>query len=304
MTLRILRADRTPLRTAARQIPAASPLPSPMSTLRSMTGFGRGTASAGATAATVEVRTVNGRFAEVSVRSPRVLGAHEAEIVARVKEAIARGNATVTVSLDRTEATSGLAVDLGAAKAIGRELRRVAEAAGLGENAVTLADVLRFPEVLQPPAPDAEAEERDAWTATRSALDDALAKLRAMRRAEGDALANALSAHADDLECHTAEVEARAPRRVEEHRQRLAGKLEALLGDERLDRARLETEIVLVAEKMDVTEETVRLRSHVAQFREALASAEPVGRRLNFIAQEMNREANTVASKANDPDLA
>lgn len=269
-----------------------------------MTGFGRGTAQAGATTATVEVRTVNGRFAEANVRGPRVLNPHEAEIVALVKEAISRGNATVSVSLDREEAEADLAVDTAAASRIGRALREAAEAAGLGPDAVTLADLLRFPEVLRPAEADAEAEEAEAWEATRAALAEALGKLDAMRLAEGAALHDALGAHADDLLVHTSAVEERAPRRVEEHRARLVEKLEDLLGDDRLDRARLETEIALLADKLDVTEETVRLRSHVAQFREALDANEPVGRRLNFIAQEMNREANTIASKANDPALA
>ena len=275
-----------------------------MSTLRSMTGFGRGTAQAGATTATVEVRTVNGRFAEANVRGPRVLNPHEAEVVALVKESIARGNATVSVSLDRSATDAALAVDAAAAERLGRALREAAEAAGLGADAVTLADVMRFPEVLRPAEGDAEAEEAEAWEATRAALMEALGRLDAMRLAEGAALHSALADHADDLLRHTQAVEDRAPRRVEEHRTRLAEKLEALLGDDRLDRARLETEIALLADKLDVTEETVRLRSHVAQFREALGAHEPVGRRLNFIAQEMNREANTVASKANDPDLA
>ena len=269
-----------------------------------MTGFGRGTATAGATRATVEVRAVNGRFAEVNVRAPRVLGPHETEIVARVKDALARGNATVSVTLDRAESAPPLAVNAEAAAAIGQALREAAVAAGLSPEAVTMADVLRFPEATATPAADAEAQEAEAWAATAPALTGALDRLDAMRDAEGAALEDALREHADDLERHTAAVEERAPQRVAERRQRLTERLEAMLADERLDRARLETEIALLADKLDVTEETVRLRSHVAQFRDALASGEPVGRRLNFIAQEMNREANTIASKANDPGLA
>lgn len=274
------------------------------SPLRSMTGFGRGSAEAGGTRATVEVRTVNGRFAEANVRSPRTLNPHEADIVAAVKDAIARGNATVSISLDRAEASAPLAVDAEAARAIAAALREAAEAAGLGADAVTLADVLRFPEVMAAPLADAETEEAEAWTATQEALSGALDRLEAMRTAEGAALDAALREHADDLERHTVAVEARAPARVEQHRQRLTERLETLLGDDRLDRSRLETEIALLADKLDVTEETVRLRSHLAQFRDALGADEPVGRRLNFIAQEMNREVNTIASKANDPGLA
>ena len=278
----------------------------PDSPLRSMTGFGRGTARAGATEATVEVRAVNGRYAEVQVRAPRLLGEHETAIQAAVKAAIDRGNATVHVSLDRAAAEAGLRVDPEAAAAAARLLESVRDAAGLSpeEAPVTLADLVKVPGVLTETAADAEAERAEAWAAARAALAEALGRLDAMRRAEGAALADALAGHADALLAHTAAIETRAPARVEAHRARLRDRLEEMLADDRLDRSRLETDLALLADKLDVTEETVRLRSHVGQFREALAADEPVGRRLTFIAQEMNREANTVASKAQDPELA
>ena len=269
--------------------------------IRSMTGFGRGTARVGGAEATVEVRTVNGRYAEAQVRGLGELGEHETAVQGAVKEAIGRGNATVHVALTREGgAAAGLRVDAEAARAYGALLREAAEAAGLGAGAVTLADVLRSPDVLVPrPAPSSG----DGWAAVQAALADALGALDAMRRAEGAALRDDLTAHLDAIERAVADVEARAPERVAEARARLAERLGDLVAQGGLEPGRLEAEAVLLADKLDVTEEAVRLRSHLGQFRDALGQAEPVGRRLNFLAQEIGREVNTVGSKANDAEL-
>ncbi|PAP76037.1 YicC family protein [Rubrivirga marina] len=270
--------------------------------LRSMTGFGRGTAREGDAEATVEVRTVNGRFAEVSVRGLGELAEREAAIQGLVKVAIDRGNATVHVSASAGDGDSGLRVDTAAAARLGALLREAAEAAGLGAGAVTVADLLRAGDVLAPAPPD-PAHAETAWAATRAALADALDRLEAMRRAEGAALHDDLAARADALEGLTRDVEQRAPIRLEVARQRLRDRLGDLADVPDLDPGRLEAEAVLLADKLDVTEETVRLRSHLDQFREALVEAEPVGRRLNFLAQEIGREVNTIGSKANDAEL-
>ena len=274
----------------------------PPSRFRSMTGFGRGTAREGDAEATVEVRAVNGRFAEVTVRGLGELAEHEAAVQGLVKDAIDRGNATVHVTASSGGADGGLRVDRDAAARHGALLREAATAAGLGADAVTLADVLRAPDVLVPAPPDASHAEA-AWAAVRAALAEALDRLDAMRRAEGEALRDDLAARADAIEALVADVEARAPARLEAARQRLRDRLADLADTPDLDPGRLEAEAVLLADKLDVTEETVRLRSHLDQFREALGAAEPVGRRLNFLAQEVGREVNTIGSKANDAEL-
>ena len=270
-----------------------------------MTGFGRGSARAGEAEAAVEVRTVNGRFAEVTVRGLGELAAREAAVQAAVKDAIDRGNATVHVALAGGPAGAAVRVDRAAASATGALLREAAAAAGLGPEAVTLADVLRLADVLVPAPPPGDAADA-AWAAVEAALADALGALGAMRRSEGAALADDLAARADALEAATAEVEARTPARLDAARQRLLDRLADLAGEpgaDALDAGRLEAEAVLLADKLDVTEETVRLRSHLGQFREALEAAEPVGRRLTFLAQEIGREVNTIGSKANDAEL-
>jgi uncharacterized protein (TIGR00255 family) len=273
--------------------------------LRSMTGFGRGTGRAGTTEATVEVRAVNGRFAEVAVRGPRVMGAFDPAVQVLCKERLERGSISVSVVLQRPAGEAGLAVDRGAARAYGRLLLDLQVAAGLDphEAPVTLDHLLRY-DVLTSAEPDVEAEQTEAWAAVEPALREALDRLDAMRVQEGRALREDLAARLDAIEAHLAAVAERAPERVREGQKRLRDRLAELAGEERLNPDRLETEIALLADKLDVTEEVVRLRSHLAQFREALDAGEAVGRRLNFLAQELNREVNTIASKANDADLA
>ena len=266
-----------------------------------MTGFGRGTARQGDAEATVEVRTVNGRYAEVTLRAPRTLAPHEAALAARVKDAIDRGNATVHVALDQAAGAGALRVDVPAARAAAALLRELREAAGL-DAPVTLADLLRY-EVLTDAAPASE-DDADALAAVQDALGQALVRLDAMRADEGRALAADLRARADAIEADLARVETRAPVRVEAARARLAERLSELMDDDRVDRSRLETELALLADRLDVTEECVRLQSHLALFRAALDAEEPVGRRLNFLAQEFNREINTIGSKANDAEIA
>ena len=269
--------------------------------IRSMTGFGRGTAAVGGAEATVEVRTVNGRYAEATVRGLGDLAEHETAVQGTVKESLGRGNATVHVALTRRGgAASALRVDADAARAYGALLREAAGAAGLGPDAVTLADVLRSPDVLVPVAAPPDG---DGWAAVQGALADALGALDAMRRVEGEALRDDLSARVDAIERATEAVDARAPGRLDEARTRLHARLDELVEAGGLEPGRLEAEAVLLVDKLDVTEEVVRLRSHLGQFREALALSEPVGRRLNFLAQEIGREVNTVGSKANDAEL-
>ena len=279
------------------------------SPLRSMTGFGRATAQVGAVAATVEVRAVNGRFAEVTLRAPRLLGPHEAALTAAVKDVLVRGNATVHVALDTPEAAAGLAVDAGSARAYADLLRQLREAAGLdaSEAPISIADLLRQPDLLV--ADEAGGNADAAWEAVQPALTEALRAFDAMRLAEGAALHADLAARADALEHLLAQVEARAPERLAEARRKTDERLAALLSTDgadlrRLDPARLDAEVALLADKLDVTEECVRLRSHLAQVRDALDADEPIGRRLGFLTQEVNREINTIGSKANDAAVA
>ncbi|HEX9952605.1 MAG TPA: YicC/YloC family endoribonuclease [Rubricoccaceae bacterium] len=279
-----------------------------------MTGFGRGThrldGPGGAVEAAVEVRTVNGRGSDVTVRLPRALAAHEAEIAARVRDHIGRGTATVTVTTEQAAAGGALRVDAEAARAVAETLRALRDAAGLtaSEAPITLDALLRPPEGMARPlttvAPDDAGTGADAWPAVEAALAEALAQLDAMRAVEGAALDRDLRARLATLERLAGDVEARAPLRVAEARTRLADRLAEMLGDTRLDPVRLETEIALLADRLDVSEEVVRLRSHLAQATAALDGDAPAGRRLGFLVQEILREVNTTGSKAGDTEVA
>ncbi|HEX8298387.1 MAG TPA: YicC/YloC family endoribonuclease [Rubricoccaceae bacterium] len=276
----------------------------------SMTGFGRGTHRTagpdGAVEAAVEVRTVNGRGADATVRLPRALAAYEAEIAARVREHIGRGTATVTVTTEHTASTGALRVDAEAARAVAETLRALRDAAGLTatEAPITLDALLRPPDGLPRPLTAAAPDTLDAWPAVQAALADALAGLDTMRAAEGAALDRDLRARLAALGALADAVEARAPHRVAEARTRLADRLAEMLDDTRIDPARLETEIALLADRLDVSEEVVRLRSHLAQADAALDGDEPAGRRLGFLVQEILREVNTTGSKAGDAEVA
>ena len=272
-----------------------------------MTGFGRATLQHESAEATVEMRSVNNRYCDVSVRLPRALAEREADVQARVKAAFARGRITVQVQLEQhTDADLPIRVDEEAARAYAGLLERLRQVAGF-EEPVRLEHLLRFSDIFTTPDEDeasvASADEV-AWRVVQAALDGATKALQAMRRQEGEALQADLLARADAIEAALVQVEQRAPERVTEARQKLHDRLQDLLESQRLNEERLELEIALLADKLDVTEEGVRLRSHLALFREALHSDEPVGRKLNFLAQEMGREINTIGSKANDAEIA
>jgi uncharacterized protein (TIGR00255 family) len=272
--------------------------------IASMTGFGRGQVEIDGRSATVEIRTVNGRFCEVSVRSPRDLAEYEGEITRRVKDTLARGRVSVSVQVDAADRPAvGLAVDLEMVRGYRALLDDLRIAAGLDGETVKLEHLLRFQELFTPPSEESDAPAL-AWVVAQQALDAALEALTAMRRQEGLALRAELLLRAERLEEGLAVVENRVPLRIPEIRDRLRDRLQDLLQDARLDSDRLEQEMAYVADRLDVTEECVRLHSHLALFREALDSPEPVGRKLNFLAQEMNREVNTIGSKANDAEVA
>lgn len=271
--------------------------------IRSMTGFGRGEATDERYHATAEARSVNNRFCEIRVRMPRLLSAYEAEATSAAKAVLPRGKIDIVLQLTQQEEVDlGLSVNVPVAKAYARLLQQVIEATGV-EDHVRLEHLQAYSDIFDK-EPQADGEADRAWDVARVALLGAVDALQAMREQEGDTLRADLELRVTTIMTELEGVEARAPQRVVESRDRLRERLVEVLGDDRIDADRLEFEMALLAERLDVTEECVRLRSHVAQFQEALTLDEPVGRRLNFLAQEMNREVNTIGSKANDAEIA
>ena len=274
----------------------------------SMTGFGEGTGTAEGVEASVEMRSVNARHLDVKLRFPSALKARESEAHALIKECFERGRITVHVQFEEEEEEGHLPVQVNeqAAAAYAALLRRLAAAADLDAETLQLEHLLEFSDVLEPRDEDgdAPADTDAAWEAVERALDGAVQHLRATRRREGKALQTDLDTRLTAIEDHLAQVEERAPERIEERRQVLRERLDELFSDERVAADRLEAELALLADKLDITEECVRLRAHIEQFQEALTNDAPAGRRLKFLTQELHREANTIGAKANDPAVS
>jgi uncharacterized protein (TIGR00255 family) len=269
--------------------------------IRSMTGFGAGRAGASGEEIDLEIRSVNHKYCEVKARLPRELAALEHEVVKTVKERLARGG--VDVSIRRSSAGGAVAprVDVALAESYARAFGEIQDRLGL-PGAVTLADVLAADGVVR--LEERQVDLDAAGEALRRALAAALEALVEMRRREGEALARDLGARLDTVEANVARVGALAPAAVEQHRARLAERITELTRGVPLDPARLVQEVALFADRTDVAEEVTRLGSHLAQVRALLASAEPAGRKLDFLVQEMHREANTIGSKSQSAEIA
>jgi len=269
--------------------------------IRSMTGFGSGRGAASGEEIAVEVRSVNHKFCEVKVRLPRELSALELEITRVVKDRLARGGIEVTVRRAGPGGSMAPRVDAALAEAYARAYAEVAARLGL-HGQVALSDIIAAEGVIR--LDDREADLDAGRAATEKALMQALEALGAMRQREGEALRRDLESRLATVEGLVVRVETLAPAAVEHHRARLAERVLELTRGIPLDPGRLAQEIALLAERTDVAEEVTRLRSHVGQARQLLGSREPAGRKLDFLVQEMHREANTIGSKSQHAEIS
>jgi uncharacterized protein (TIGR00255 family) len=270
--------------------------------IASMTGYGRGEATVGGYESVVEIKSVNSRYCEISLRSPKSLNEREGDINRIIKEAFSRGriSAFVTVT-DPTPESVPYRVNPAAVRSYRTLLDEIRREAGI-EEPVRLEHIIKYPDVLEA---DHVEENLDAiWQATEQALQAAFKGMQTMRLQEGAALRSELEERLAGIETKLREVERLSPIRVTSSAERMRERLTELIEEGRIDRERIEFEMAMLADKLDVREECVRLDSHLVQFREAIASGEPVGRKLNFLSQEMNREINTIGSKSNDADMA
>ncbi len=272
--------------------------------VRSMTGYGRGEAHHEDLTVVVELKSVNNRFCDLQLRCPREYGSLEPRIAAAVKQVVRRGRVDAFVHRTASSARSEVAVDTVLAARYAEALRRVAEAVqaapGAGDG---LQIVVQQPGVLTLRERGVETEEE--WPLVEQALGEALEALREMRAAEGLALRDDLGALAAEIERVVVEVRELAGDASARILERLTARL-AKLSAESVDPARLAQEAALLADKADIHEELARLGSHLEQFREALSSGEhegTVGRRLEFLLQEMNREVNTLGAKAAEQEV-
>ena len=271
--------------------------------IASMTGFGRGEVAKKGMSATVEVRGVNSRYLDVTTRLPRLLSQREKDIKEIVRASINRGNLTISVTLEEdSNGSVPVTVNKTAAKAYVKLLNELRKTAKIREK-VRLEHVLKFSEVFE--VPREELSDERQWSVVERALRTALESFNSMRRAEGNELAKDLQRRIEQMMQTVDTIEELSHNRIPEERKRLHERIAQLLEDKVVvDQNRLELEIALLADKLDVTEECVRFRSHTKFFLEAMSSGEPAGRKLNFLVQEINREVNTIGSKTNDSAIA
>jgi uncharacterized protein (TIGR00255 family) len=268
-----------------------------------MTGFGRSEVAKGGITVTVEVRGVNSRYLDVTTRLPRLLSQREKDIKEIVRACVNRGNLVISVSVEEeSDANAPMAVNKTAAKAYIKLLNDLRKAAKIKEK-VRLDHLLKFSEVFEVPK-DEQSDERE-WKVVEEALRSALDAFNAMRRNEGGELAKDLQRRLHWLSETVEKIEQLSRSRIPEERKRLHERIAQLVEDKSIiDQNRLELEIALLADKLDVTEECVRFRSHTKFFLDTIANSDSAGRKLNFLVQEINREANTIGSKTNDSEIA
>ena len=270
--------------------------------IRSMTGYGRDQQLLHGRSITVEIRSVNHRYFEFSCRAPRGCAFLEDRLKRSLQSAISRGKVEVSLTLQTIESRhTSVAVDHALAGQYLTALRALGEEYSLPDD-LTLSSVARLPDVFTL-CRDEEDEEELAADVLQ-VLQNALDRFVAMREAEGERLRADVLSRVVTMEEHLSFVEERSPQTVMEYRARLTAKLTELLNGAVPDENRILTEAAIVADRLAVDEETVRLRSHFAQLRRIMESTEPVGRKLDFLVQEMNRETNTIGSKCSDTAIA
>jgi uncharacterized protein (TIGR00255 family) len=270
--------------------------------IKSMTGYGRAQRIIDGRDIAVELRSVNHRFFECSVRTPRSLGYLEEKLKTALSGAISRGKVDVSVTVITVEGgNTKVEINHDLAGAYLTSLQNLGNDLGLADD-LTLTSIARFSDIFIVRKAEEDADE--IWASVSEVFKEAAAAFIAMREREGERLREDLLSRLSMIEGYVKQVEVLSPRVVEEYRNRLFQKLQDILADRQLDEGRLITEAAIFAEKTAVAEETVRLASHIGQFRQILDSAEPVGRKLDFLVQELNREANTIGSKGQDIEIA
>ena len=270
--------------------------------VKSMTGYGRSVKTVNEREFTVEIRSVNNRYLDCSVKLPRVLSFAEETIKQAVKAAISRGKVDVFIT-QRSENAGDVKVTLNSAMAAEyvAAMRQMAQELNIRED-ISVALISRMPDVFTVDKP--QVDEEQLLADLMGVMNAALASFDAMRSKEGEALKNDLTSRGSTIRELVSQVEAGSAQTVIDYRTRLYHKLQEVLANTSIDESRILTEAAIFADKVAVDEETVRLKSHLEQMDAMLASGGPIGRKLDFLLQEMNREANTIGSKCTDLRLA
>lgn len=270
--------------------------------IKSMTGFGAGDAETADFKVHIEVKAVNQRFLETNYHMPYSMNMFENQLTKKIKEYASRGKLDINIRFqDLRDKAVTVKVDKGLVAAYGQALQEISSQLELSAP-VTAAQIASYPDVLKLNEENADLEA--VQPVLMQAMEQALESFVAMREAEGQNIQRDLLARIGTLENFVGELEKLAPEIVAAYRQRLENLLREYLAKEDIEESRIIQEVALFTDKVNYTEETVRLRSHFDQFRQIIIAGEPVGRKLDFLIQEMNREINTVASKANSAGAA
>lgn len=270
--------------------------------IKSMTGFGRCEITDEKRKFAVELKSVNHRYLDVNIKMPKKLNIFESSIRSLLKEYIERGKVDVYITCE-DYAGDNLSLRYNAALAAEylTYLNAMAEAFDL-ENDIRVSTLSRYPEVLT--MEEQELDEDELWSGLEAAVRGACRQFVDSRVKEGEHLKQDLLGKLDTMLTYVDFIEERSPQIMQEYRARLSERIQEILGDRQMDEGRIATEVTIYADKICVDEETVRLRSHILTTKETLEAGGPIGRKLDFIAQEMNREANTILSKANTLDIS
>lgn len=271
--------------------------------IKSMTGFGRCELADGERKYTIEMKGVNHRYLDVNIRMPKKLNFFETAIRNLLKQSVSRGKVDVFITYeDLSEGQAILKYNQSLAKEYLDCLKQMEESFGL-ENDIRVSTLSRYPEVLT--MEEQNLDEEEIWSGLKKAIEGALEQFVETRKMEGENLKKDILNKLDGMLKLVAYIEKRSPEIIKEYRQKLEEKVKEILEDSQIDDGRIAAEVIIFADKICTDEEVVRLKSHIGHMKEVLQSEESgIGRKLDFIAQEMNREANTILSKANDLEVS
>ena len=270
--------------------------------IKSMTGFGRCEVTEGERKYTVEMKSVNHRYLDVNIKMPKSLNFFESTIRTLLKEYMERGKVDLYITYeDFSEERFSLKYNEELAGEYLGYLRKMSETFGL-DNDIRVSTLSRYPDVLS--MEQVEVDEKEIWVGLEKAIRGACEQFVESRIAEGENLKTDLIAKLDNMLTYVDFIEDRSPVIMKDYRERIENKVKELLGDKQIDESRIAMEVVIFADKICVDEEMVRLRSHIKSTKATLETGGSIGRKLDFIAQEMNREANTILSKANDLEIS
>ena len=269
--------------------------------IKSMTGFGRGHSELNGRDITVEIRSVNHRYYEFTAKIPRSISFAEERLKSLLQGKISRGKVEISVQIQNVTAVSEkISVNKEIVEEYVTALRAIKDDLGLQDN-LSLSDVMRIPDAFT--VVKAETDEEQLWEDIKTVADEALSNFIAMREKEGRRMKDDFLNRLSVIEKNVEFIDSRAPIITENYRKRLYNRMCEVLEGKNIDENRILLEAGIFSEKTAVDEETVRLKSHIAQFREMLESSEPIGRKLDFLVQEMNRETNTIGSKVQDLEV-